>query len=60
MVNTFIVHADFSINAKILDDKRLGKQRAVAKQILLKIEDLLGYGTSCVSINYRVKLSRII
>lgn len=40
MVNTFIVHADFGINAKILDDKRLGKQRAEAKQILLKIEDV--------------------
>ena len=34
MVNTFIPYADFSRCAKVLDNKRLGKQRVEAKQIL--------------------------
>jgi hypothetical protein len=34
MVNTFIPHADFKKCAKVLDNKRLGKQRVEAKQIL--------------------------
>ena len=34
MVNTFIPYADFAKCAKVLDNKRLGKQRVEAKQIL--------------------------
>jgi hypothetical protein len=34
MVNTFIPYADFTKCAKVLDNKRLGKQRVEAKQIL--------------------------
>nr|QBK89997.1 MAG: putative endonuclease [Pithovirus LCPAC101] len=34
MVNTFLVHDNFDKNAKMLDDKRLGKQRVEAYQIL--------------------------
>jgi len=34
MVNTFIPYANFSKCAKVLDNKRLGKQRVEAKQIL--------------------------
>ncbi len=34
MVNTFIPYADFDKCAKVLDNKRLGKQRVEAKQIL--------------------------
>lgn len=40
MVTTFLIHPDFRLNASFLDNKRLGKQRAEAKQILLKIEDV--------------------
>ena len=34
MVNTFIPYPDFKKCAKVLDNKRLGKQRVEAKQIL--------------------------
>lgn len=34
MVNTFLPYSDFKKIAKILDNKRLGKQRVEAKQIL--------------------------
>lgn len=34
MVNTFLVHYNFDINAKYLDIRRLGKQRVEAYQIL--------------------------
>ena len=34
MVNTFLPYADFTKCAKILDNKRLGKQRVEAKQII--------------------------
>ncbi len=34
MVNTFLPHADFVQTAKTLDNKRLGKQRVEAKQII--------------------------
>ena len=34
MVNTFIPYSDFTKIAKVLDSKRLGKQRVEAKQIL--------------------------
>ncbi len=34
MVNTFIPYADFKKCAQVLDDKRLGKQRVEAKQII--------------------------
>ena len=34
MVNTFIPYPDFNECAKVLDNKRLGKQRVEAKQIL--------------------------
>ena len=34
MVNTFIPYSDFAKCAKVLDNKRLGKQRVEAKQIL--------------------------
>lgn len=40
MVTTFIVHPNFRINARLLSNKHIGKQRAEAKQILLKIEDV--------------------
>lgn len=39
MVNTFIPYADFKKCAKVLDNKRLGKQRVEAKQILNIITD---------------------
>lgn len=34
MVNTFYIDKDPKITAKILDDKRLGKQRVEAYQII--------------------------
>ncbi len=34
MVNTFIPYSDFDECAKVLDNKRLGKQRVEAKQII--------------------------
>jgi hypothetical protein len=34
MVNTFLPYGDFNQCAKVLDNKRLGKQRVEAKQIL--------------------------
>lgn len=34
MVNTFLPYANFNKCAKVLDDKRLGKQRVEAKQII--------------------------
>jgi len=34
MVNTFLPHADFVKSAESLDNKRLGKQRVEAWQIL--------------------------
>lgn len=34
MVNTFVVHQDFQLCALFLDDRRLGKQRVEAKQII--------------------------
>lgn len=40
MVTTFIVHPNFRMNARLLSNKHIGKQRAEAKQILLKIEDV--------------------
>lgn len=40
MVTTFIVHPNFRFNARLLSNKHLGKQRAEAKQMLLKIEDV--------------------
>lgn len=39
MVNTFIPYADFNKCAKVLDNKRLGKQRVEAKQILNILTD---------------------
>ncbi len=39
MVNTFIPYADFKKCAKVLDNKRLGKQRVEAKQILNILTD---------------------
>jgi len=40
MVNTFLVHSDFSISASFLDSRRLGKQRVEAMQILNIIENI--------------------
>lgn len=40
MVNTFLVHSNFTISASWLDNRRLGKQRVEAYQILLLLEDL--------------------
>jgi hypothetical protein len=40
MVNTFLTHPDYEKSAKTLDNKRLGKQRVEAKQILDIIQDL--------------------
>lgn len=40
MVNTFITSSDYKISAKNLDNKRLGKQRVEAYQILNLIQDL--------------------
>jgi hypothetical protein len=40
MVNTFIPYSSFKKCAKVLDNKRLGKQRVEAKQILNIIEKL--------------------
>lgn len=39
MVNTFLPYADFKKCAKVLDNKRLGKQRVEAKQIITTIEN---------------------
>lgn len=39
MVNTFITQADLKLAVKDLDNKRLGKQRVEAKQILDKLYD---------------------
>ena len=36
-MNTFLPHADFSKSAKILDKKRLGKQRVEVKQLVNEI-----------------------
>lgn len=40
MVNLFITHFDYTTSAKNLDNKRLGKQRVEALQILNLIQDL--------------------
>jgi hypothetical protein len=40
MVNTFLVHSDFRQSAKMLDSRRLGKQRVEAYQILNLIENI--------------------
>jgi hypothetical protein len=40
MVNTFLTSFDYTISAKNLDNKRLGKQRVEAYQILNLVEDL--------------------
>jgi hypothetical protein len=40
MVNTFLVHSDFKTSAKMLDNRRLGKQRVEAYQILNLIENI--------------------
>lgn len=40
MVNTFLVHENFDISAKLLDRSRLGKQRVEAYQILNILENL--------------------
>lgn len=37
-MQTFLPHADFTRTARCLDNKRLGKQRVEAKQILLALE----------------------
>jgi hypothetical protein len=42
MVNTFLPFADFKKCAEVLDDKRLGKQRVEAKQIINIITDATG------------------
>ncbi len=39
MVNTFLPYADYKNCAKVLDNKRLGKQRVEAKQIINIIEN---------------------
>ena len=39
MVNTFILNIDLKINAKMLDDKRLGKLRLETKQIINILEN---------------------
>ena len=39
MVNTFMPHPDFEQIAQVLDNKRLGKQRVEAMQILNVLED---------------------
>lgn len=41
MVNTFVLHPDLWVNAKLIDNERLGKQRMEAMQIL---DVLLGNG----------------
>lgn len=38
MVNTFVLHPDLQVNASLLDDTRLGKQRIEAHQILDVLE----------------------
>ena len=40
MVNTFLVHQDFKIAVKILDNRRLGKQRVEARQLIDTIDKL--------------------
>ena len=40
MVNTFLVHGDFRESAKRLDNRRLGKQRVEAYQILNLVENI--------------------
>ena len=40
MVNTFLLHSDFATSARLLDSKRLGKQRVEAMQILHLIQYL--------------------
>jgi hypothetical protein len=40
MVNTFLPYSDFAKTASVLDNKRLGKQRVEAKQIIDIIEKL--------------------
>lgn len=43
-MQTFLPYPDFQASVRCLDDKRLGKQRAEAKQILLAITDPEHYG----------------
>lgn len=40
MVNTFLVYPDFKKSAKCLDPKRLGKQRAEALMIIVRLENI--------------------
>ena len=40
MVNLFLTDSDYRKSAKNLDDKRLGKQRVEAFQILTLLQDL--------------------
>ncbi len=39
MVNTFLPYSDFKLSAKVLDNKRLGKQRVEAQQIITLLQD---------------------
>ena len=52
MVNTFLVHPDYSISAKILDDRRLGKQRVEAQQIIDAIIELKAGNTTRGWVNH--------
>lgn len=50
MVNTFLVSSDFKLSARLLDWRRLGKQRVEAYQIL-NIINHLNYLSTCFDID---------
>jgi hypothetical protein len=56
MVTTFLIDPDFKTNAKLLDYRRLGKQRLEAKQIINILENY--YEWDIVNDNGNIKLVR--
>ena len=52
MVNTFLVHADYAISAKHLDNRRLAKQRIETQQIIDALTALEAGNTSAGWVNH--------